>query len=156
MKKIIIIVILVVILVLGVIGGLSMFGMGPFPDLLASLKSQEKPAPAEHPVAAESRDKMFDLGTFIIPLVAKHAIGRQIGMDLAIVVDVDSAGKVASELPRLQNALLVDLYDFVPQHSDAHSAADKEAIHQRLIKVAARLFGEKAIRDVVIKSLYDR
>ncbi|PKU25560.1 hypothetical protein [Telmatospirillum siberiense] len=156
MKKVIIIVVLVVILILGVIGGLSMFGMGPFPNLLTSLKSEEKAAPAEQPVAAESRDRVYDLGTFIIPLVAKHAIGRQIGMDLAIVVDVESAGKVAAELPRLQNALLVDLYDFVPQHADAHSAGDREAIHQRLIKVACRLFGEKAIHDVVIKSLYDR
>lgn len=155
MKKIIIILVLVVILILGVLGGLSMFGMGPFPNLVSSLKPHEKTATVEAP-PAEAREKVYDLGTFIIPLVAQHAIGRQIGMDLAIVVDVDSAGKVAAELPRLQNALLVDLYDFVPNHSDSHSASDREAIHQRLIKVASRQFGEKAIHDVLIKSLYDR
>ncbi len=154
MKKIIIIVILVVILALGGLGGLAMFDKGPLPNLLNAFKSQQK-APAEEAVA-EVKDRAFDLGTFIIPLVVRHTIGRQIGMDLTIVVDNDAAGRVAAELPRLQNALLVDLYDFVPQHSDAHSASDKEAIHQRLIKVAVRLFGEKAIHDVIIKSLYDR
>lgn len=154
MKKIILIVILVVILAIGAIGGLAMFGKGPFPNLLKSFTSPEKP-PAEATVA-EVKERVYDLGTFIIPLISQHSIGRQIGMDLAIAVDAGAASHVASELPRLQNALLVDLYDFVPQHSDTHSAADKEAIHQRLIKVASRLFGETAIHDVVIKSLYDR
>ncbi len=154
MKKIIVIVVLVAILVVGAIGGLAMFGKGPFPNLIKPFKSSEGP-PAAEPVA-EVKERLFDLGTFIIPLVVKHTITRQIGMDLAIAVDGDSAGRVAGELPRLQNALLVDLYDFIPLHSDPHSAADKEAIRQRLVKVASRLFGEKAIHNVVIKSLYDR
>jgi hypothetical protein len=154
MKKVIVIVILVAILAIGAIGGLAMFGKGPFPNLIKPFKSSEGTPTAE--AVADAPERVFDLGTFIIPLVSKHAIGRQIGMDLAIAVDADSAGRVASEIPRLQNALLVDLYDFVPQHSDAHSAADKEAIRQRLVKVAGHLFGEKAIHNVVIKSLYDR
>jgi hypothetical protein len=154
MKKIILIVILMVILGVGAIGGLAMFGKGPFPNLIKPFKSSDSAAKTDSD--AETRNRVFDLGTVIVPLIAKHSIGRQIGMDLAIVVDADAAGRVSSELPRLQNALLVDLYDFIPQHSDTHSAADKEAIRQRLIKVAARMFGEKAIHDVVIKSIYDR
>lgn len=155
MKKIILIVLLLVILALGIVGGLSMFGLGPFPNLMATLfKPSENKLVAAPP--AEAMERTFDLGTFIIPLISAHAIGRQVGMDLVIVVDANAAPRVSGELPRLQNALLVDLYDFVPQHSDTHSAANKEAIHLRLVKVAARLFGESAIHDVVIKSIYDR
>ncbi|MDR3440834.1 hypothetical protein [Telmatospirillum sp.] len=155
MKKIILIAVLIVILVIGVIGGLAAFGMGPFPNLIKPFKIGEASSDAP-PAAAEVKGRTFDLGTFIIPLVSKHDIGRQVGMDLAIVVTEGAAGRVSSELPRLQNAILVDLYDFVPQHADTHSAADKEAIHQRLIKVSSRLFGDDAIRNVIIKSLYDR
>jgi hypothetical protein len=154
MKKIILIVILLVLVALGVIGGLSMFDMGPFPNLIKSFKSSESKPVVEQP--AEVRDRIFDLGTFIIPLVNKHAIGKQVGMDLVIVVDADAALRVSEEMPRLQNAMLADLYDFVPQHADTHSAANKEAIRQRLVKLAGRMFGESAIHDVVIKSLYDR
>jgi hypothetical protein len=143
-----------VILAVGTIGGLSMFGLGPFPNLINPVKAPEAKPVVEQP--AEAKDRVFDLGTFIIPLVSKHVIGRQVGMDLMIVVSADAALRVSSELPRLQNAMLVDLYDFVPQHSDTHSAADKEAIRQRLVKVGSRLFGEGAIHNVVIKSLYDR
>jgi hypothetical protein len=154
MKKIILLLILALILGVGTIGGLAMFGKGPFPNLTKSFQSVIGSSTTEP--TAETKDRVYDLGTFIIPLITNHAIGRQIGMDLAVVVDADAAGRVSSDLPRLQNALLVDLYDFIRLHSDTHSAADKEAIRQRLVKVAQHLFGENAIHNVVIKSLYDR
>jgi hypothetical protein len=154
MKKIILFLILAMILGVAAIGGLAMFGKGPFPNLIKHFKSfAETSRPILMP---DGKERVFDLGTIIIPLIANHAIGHQIGIDLAIVVDAEAAPRVSAELPRLQNAMLVDLYDFVRLHSDTHSAADKEAIRQHLIRVAQRLFGEKAVRDVVIKSLYDR
>jgi flagellar basal body-associated protein FliL len=155
MKKIIVIVLLVVVLAIGTLGGLAILGMGPLANLIKPLNSTEKTA--EAPVQPEAaKPKTLDLGTYIIPLVSRRDISRQIGMDLVIVVSADAAPRVSAEMPRLQNALLVDLYDFVPQHADSRSAQDREAIHQRLVKIAAKIVGEDAVRDVVIKSIYDR
>lgn len=155
MKKIILIVVLLLVLGVGVIGGLSAFGMGPFPDLLHQSKTDTATKDAPPPPPAV-KDRTYDLGTFIIPLVSSRAIGRQVGMDLSVVVTEAAAPKIGAQLPRLQNAILVDLYDFVPQHADTRSETDREAIHQHLRKVADKMFGDNAIRDVVIKSLYDR
>ena len=158
MKKILLIVVLLLLVAAGVIGGLAAFGLGPFPQLIAMLApaKAEKSAKEAPPAAAAAKERTFDLGTFIIPLIDKRNIGRQVGMDLAIVVSDAEANRVSAEMPRLQNALLVDLYDYIPQHTDTHSAAERDIIHDHLVKVAGRVFGDGAVRNVVIKSLYDR
>lgn len=154
MKKIILLIVAVILLALAIIGGLAMFDMGPFASLLKGAKKTETAAtpPSPPPVV----NKMFDLGTYIIPLVEQRAIRRQVGLDLNIVVDPAAAEKVSQEMPRLQNVLLQDLYDFMPTHADTHSEVNKEVVHQHLIKVANGFVGDNRVRDVIIKSFYDR
>ncbi len=153
MKKIIFLIVAVILFALAIIGRLAMFDHRSFANLLKGTKKVETEQPAPPPPPA---DKVFDLGTYIIPLVEGRAIRRQVGMDLNIVVDPSAAAKVSSEMPRLQNVLLRDLYDFVPTHADTHSEANKEIVHQHLIKVTNGFVGDNKVRDVVIKSFYDR
>ena len=125
---------------------------GPFPTWSTRSKIAEAaPRPAARKEARSSIRLLC-----IIPVISKRSIGRQIGIDMVMVIDADAADKVSTQLPRLQNAVLLDLYDFVPYHSDTRSAADKEAIHQHLLRLANATVGEGTVHDVIIKSFYDR
>lgn len=155
MKKIIVIIVLLALLIGGGVAAMAMLGMPPFDHLLAKTDKVEAPKP-EPEAAAAPRALVYDVGSFIIPLVRKRSIARQIGMDLSVEVEPKAGSLVAGSMPKLQNAFMIELYDFVPNHSDVHSAADRQAIHDRLLKVASRVFGEGAVREVNVKSLYER
>ncbi len=149
MKKIAFIVIALLLLAAGGLGGAAMLGMGP----LAPLFGKQRDTPAAPP---PPKHRVITLGTYIIPIVQNHAIRRQIAMDLDIDVNGTAVEKAQARMTPLKQAILLKLYDILPRHSDAHSSADREVIHDQLLKVATDVVGEGAVRDVVIKSIYDR
>ncbi|HVI53011.1 MAG TPA: hypothetical protein VM661_17515 [Candidatus Sulfotelmatobacter sp.] len=157
MKKLIVIILVLLLLVGGGLGVMTFLGKGPFAAMLA--EQQKKKAEEEAKAAAEAPPPptvFFDLGTFIIPVVQKRNIVKQVGLDMEIEVEVRVQAKVAAEMPRLQNSVNLDLYDTVPNHMDVRNPADKEAIRQHLIALGNKEFGEGAVHDVVIKSMYYR
>lgn len=158
MKKLVILIVLILLLAGGGLGVLTVLGKGPFAEMLAKqmeAKKAEEAKQAEEAKAAPAT-VFFDLGTYIIPVVQKHDIAKQIGLDMEIEVEVRVQAKVGAEMPRLQNAVNLDLYDFLPRHADVKSAADRAAIREHLIALGNKLFGEGAVHDVVIKSMYYR
>ena len=151
MKRIIIIVL--VILLLGGIGaGVSIYlQVGPLATLMKP-KEPEKPPPPPPPPAHQ----LVGVGSFSVPVIQDHGIGRSLGLDVSLDVMAGDEPKVTALLPLILNAFTLTLYDIVPVHSDSHSAADKKFIHDRLMQVAERIAGKGLIQDVVIRSIYDR
>jgi flagellar basal body-associated protein FliL len=157
MKKLILVILVILLLAGGGIGVMTVMGQGPFAALLA--EQQKKKAEEEAKKAAEAPPLptvFFDLGTYIIPVVQKRSIVKQVGLDMEIEVEQSVQAKVAAEMPRLQNAINLDLYDVVPNHMDVKSLADKQAIRDHLVALANKEFGEGMVHDVVIKSMYYR
>lgn len=160
MKKIIFLVV-VLLLLLGAGVGVAMYlQIGPFAknaEAKPEEKKDEAPKPAEGEGAAIPPKAVFyDAGSYIIPVVENHMITRQVGLDLSIEVDPKQSIRIGSELPRLQDAFVSTLFDTVPHYSDTKSAANKQAIHDRLLATANKMFGPGAVREVYIKSIYDR
>jgi len=150
MKRVLIVVLLIA-LVAGAAAAASIFlHVGPLADLVQP-KEPPKPAAPSPPVHAE-----ITVGSFVIPVIQDHAIGRMLGMDIALDVLAPDQPKVEAQLPRIMNAFTLALYEIVPVHSDSHSAADKRAIHDRLLATGERVVGKGLIQDVVLKSVYDR
>ena len=146
------------VLVLGGVAGAGyFFKIGPAAGVINQLLSTRKVvAEAPPPVPAAPTTRTIDIGTYIIPIVQDHAIRRQIGMDMLIEVSPKDAEKIGTQLPRLQNAFLVGLYDFIPLHADPKSAADKRAIRDRLVFIANQMFGAGAVHNIVMKAMYVR
>ncbi len=70
-------------------------------------------------------------------MIQDHGVTRSLGADIALDVMTAERSKIDPQMPRLINAFTLALYDIVPNHSDTHSAADKKAIHDRLMQVAS-------------------
>jgi flagellar basal body-associated protein FliL len=157
MKKLILVILILLLLAGGGIGVMTVMGKGPFAEFLA--EQQKKKEEEEAKKAAEAPPPptvFFDLGTYIIPVVQHKAIVKQVGFDMEIEVEASVQAKVAAEMPRLQNAVNLDLYDIVPNHMDIRNPDDKAAIRAHLIALATKEFGEGKVHDVVIKSMYYR
>jgi len=147
---------LLVVLLIAIIGGGASaasiyFHIGPLADLIKPKEPSAPPAPPPPPPHAE-----IPVGSFVVPVIQDHAISRLFGMDIALDVLVSDQSKVEAQLPRVVNAFTLALYEIVPVHSDSHSAADKKAIHDRLVAIGDRVLGKGLIQDVVLKSVYDR
>ena len=156
MKKAIIIIVLLAILLGGGVAAMAVLGVGPFSSLAAKGEAEKPKVEALPAEEAVPHTMTYEVGTFIVPLIEKRGIARQVGMDLSVEVEVKDAPRISAEIPKLQNAFTIELFDFVPRHSNAHSSADKQAIHDRLLKVANKLFGDGSVHEVNIKSIYER
>ena len=154
MKKIILLIILLAFLAGGAIGGMAMLGIGPFPQWLNLQKSPV--AKAAPPPPEESKKLYYDVGSYIVPVVKDRQSSREISIDLSIEVLPKDAERIGAALPKLQNAFTAALFEVIQRHFDPRSAADKQAIHDRLLIEAAKVFGEGAVTDIIIRAMYER
>lgn len=149
MKKILFIVLLVILLAVAGLGAAGHFGKGPLAAYLYKAPVADAPPPAPP-------HRILYLGEIITPLVRNHAIEEQIGMDIDIDVFADGFDKLNNMLPLIDHRVRMELYDFLPSHSDTHSDADRQAIHDRVLWIVENTVGPNVIRDVTIRTFYSR
>jgi len=149
MKKILFFGVLLILLIVAGLGAAGHFGQGPLaPYLYKPAAPDEKPPPAPH--------RILYLGEIITPLVKNHAIEEQIGMDIDIDVYADGFDKLNGLLPLIDHRVRMELYDFLPTHSDTHSDADRQAVHDRVLWIVESTVGPNIVRDVTIRTFYSR
>jgi hypothetical protein len=148
MKKYLFIGLLVILLIVAGLGAAGHFGKGPLAPLLFKQATEEAPPPAPH--------RILYLGEIITPIVKNHAIQQQIGMDIDIDVFADGFDKLNSLLPLIDHRVRMELYDFLPNHSDTNSDADRQAVHDRVLWIVESTVGPNIIRGVTIRTFYSR
>jgi hypothetical protein len=149
MKKYLFIGLLLILVVIAGLGAAGHFGKGPLaPMLYKPPAADAPPPPAPH--------RILYLGEIITPLVKNHAIEQQIGMDIDIDVLSDGFDKLNGLLPLIDHRVRMELYDFLPNHSDTHSDADKQAVHDRVLWIIESTVGPNIVRDVTIRTFYSR
>lgn len=154
MKKLIL---LLVVLVAGGVGVTAVTGIGPLADLMPGAAQGKAEDSKETPAAAPpSRDHYYELGGFLVPILDQNGIARQIGVDLTLKVAPDSGNRVSADLPRLQNAITLDLYEFLPRYARGPSEQTRKFVHDRTLNLARNMYGTDAIRDIIVKSIYER
>ena len=149
MKKYLFFGVLIILLAVAGLGGAGHFGKGPLAVYL-----YKPPAPDAAPPPPPHR--ILYLGEIITPLVKNHAIEEQIGMDIDIDVFADGFDKLNSLLPLIDHRVRLELYDFLPNHSDTHSDNDRQAVHDRVLWIVESTVGPNVVRDVTIRTFYAR
>jgi hypothetical protein len=149
MKKYLFIGLLIVLLAVAGLGGAGHFGKGPLAPYLF-----KPPAPEAAPPAPPHR--IVYLGEIITPIVKNHAIQEQIGMDIDIDLFAEGFDKLNNLLPLIDHRVRIEMYDFLPNHSDTHSDADKQAVHDRVLWIVENTVGPNIVRDVTIRTFYAR
>ena len=149
MKKVLFIGILLILLVVAGLGAAGHFGKGPLAAYL-----YKPPAAVEAP--PEPAHRILYLGEIITPLVRNHAIEEQIGMDVDIDVYADAFDKLNNMLPLIDHRVRMELYDYLPNHADTHSDADRQAVHDRVLWIVENTVGPNVVRGVTVRTFYTR
>ena len=153
MKKIIAIVMVLLLLVAGGLGGSAVLGYGPLAPLFkTAIKKSEEPPP----VPEGPKHKVLELGSFFIPIIDKHEIRKQMGIDLQLDVTEAKAELATASLPRLISAVRIRLFDLIPQYPDAKSKKGRQAIRDSLRRELSEMLGDDAVVEVTVKGMYDR
>lgn len=150
MKKYLFVALLLILLAIAGLGGAGHFGKGPLAPYLYKGQATEEAPPPPTP------HRIIYLGEIITPIVKNHAIEQQIGMDIDIDVFSDGFDKLNGLLPLIDHRVRMELYDFLPSHSDTHSDADKQAVHDRVLWIVESTVGPNVIRGVTIRTFYSR
>jgi len=150
MKKYLFLALMVLLLGVAGLGAAGHFGKGPLAPLLHKAGNDE-PAPVKIPP-----HRIVYLGEIITPIVRNHAIEEQIGMDIDVDVFAEGFDKLNGLMPLIDHRVRMELYDFLPNHSDTHSSADKQAVHDRIEWIIESTVGPGIVRDVTVRTFYSR
>lgn len=151
MKKIIIILVLLVLIAGGALGGLAIAGMGPLAMYFAESKPESVAADL-----SEAPPGLVDLETIAVPIFEGNLVRSRLFLNVQISVDPASGGTVAANMPRLQDAVLSDLLVYMPFHLRDRDKVDLSLVRNRLLKVARKVAGDSAVREVTITSAFER
>ena len=148
MKIVIFIVLGLVLLVGGGLGGLfatdnmHLVGLGDDPGATAG---KDEPAPAPS-------DALYvQVNHLTIPVIKGNRIAYQILLDLNLEVDgLAAKNDVVAILPRLQDAILLDLIDRPVVDKTGFENIDIKGIKRRLLKTVRRVMGDDTVKNVLI------
>jgi hypothetical protein len=144
MKKYLFLALLLVLLVVAGLGAAGHFGKGPLAPLLHKGPAEPEPPPKPPP------HRIVYLGEIITPIVRNHAIESQIGMDVDVDVFAEGFDKLNGLMPLIDHRVRME------PHGDTHSAADRQAVHDRVQWIIESTVGPGIVRDVTIRTFYSR
>jgi hypothetical protein len=149
MKKMLFLVLVLLLLAVAGLGGAGHFGKGPLAPYLYK-------APAETALPPAPPHRIFYLGEVITPIIRNHAIEQQIGMDIDIDVFAAGYDKVTSVVQLIDHRVRMEMFDFLPKHSNTDSDADKQAVHDRIQWIVESTVGPGVVREVTLRTFYSR
>jgi flagellar basal body-associated protein FliL len=149
MKKLTIILAVVVALAGATVSVLQWLQIGPFAPKTEDAGSAAAAKPAEPP-------RYIDLPPLVVPVFQGDAVVANIQVSLKVEAN-GAAGedKIQKIMPRLNDALLRDLYAYIPRALARKDHLDVPQLKQRLLMVSRKVAGEDAIRDILIQSVID-
>lgn len=151
MKKAIVMILLLAVLVGGAIGAMAAMGVGPFGKLPP--KKEEAVAPQPAPPA---EPVLIEMETVAVPLIRGNDVPRQIFLRVQLSVEPAKKAEVTQQLPRLQDAVLRSLHDYLPMTVRDSALPDATLIKRHLQVVADKTLGAGMVKEVLVDGVYER
>ncbi len=134
------------------IGALYYWDIDPL-ELFGFTPPSEEEMMRRKAAAAAIPPAYVDFGPMIVPVVQDHEVKQQAEMILRLEVVASKKDFVANNLPRLQNAFLTDMMEFIPTllAEDRSSFLDTEKVGNRLRLSAEKVLGPDVVTRVLIE-----
>lgn len=94
----------------------------------------------------------------ILPIVDRNGVSQVVSLVVAIQVnDGAKADEVRTNLPRLTDAFLSDMYGTLSQKASMdHGVIRVSALKARLLKISQKLMGDGSVNDVLLQVVQQR
>jgi flagellar FliL protein len=141
-------VVALLLLIGAVIGGLYFMGIDPLVKLgiTAPVVQKDAPPPPPPPTA------YVEFGVLIVPVIQDREVKKQAEMIVRLEVDPKNKEIVAKNLPRLQNAYLADMMEFLSVSLRDGQPLDVNAVRRRLLAVTDKTLGASYLKDIAIEN----
>lgn len=149
MKKAVLIVVVLVVLLGGGIAGLVVLKVGPFATLLGG---PAEDAPAADPATAAT--SLIEMETMGIPVFEDGKVAQRVFFNFRLEVIDAERKKVLALMPRISDSFLRDLMVYLPRHLRSYGDIEEVILERRLRRLAAKVAGGQAIRQVRVAARF--
>ena len=123
--------------------------IGPFAPPEGAVAGDEQPA-ADAPVP-----NYVDMQPLSVPIFEGDRVATTIQIQISLQVSEENQEIVTHRLPKLRDALLRDLYSYLPRLLRRSERLDIVGLKRHLHRVAERALGEGLIDDILVQSVLD-
>lgn len=148
MIRLIFIVIAFLLMMAGLIGGLYFWGIDPLAKFNALIGNA--PAAPDNQTKPTTPPSYVEYGLLAVPVIEDHEVRRQVEMILRLEVPFEKREIVAQNIPRLQNAYLQDMMEYLPIHLRGGRRMEPSAVSGRLLKLTEKTLGPGFVKRVLI------
>jgi len=149
MQKILMFFLLLCILVGGILAAMILLELGPYAP-----PPPEKTA-EDLEVEREIETTTITIRTFNIPIFQGEQVAGSMQVQFAIEVPIGQEEAINSQMTRLEDAYLRDLYVFLPRLLRNRDTLDIIALKNRLIRITEKIVGPDIVENILIQSVAD-
>ncbi|WP_346344011.1 flagellar basal body-associated protein FliL [Magnetospirillum sulfuroxidans] len=149
MIRLVFIIIAFLLMMGGLVGGLYFWGIDPL-EKFNSLIGNAPAAPGGAAKVVTTPPSFVEYGLLSVPVIEDHEVRRQVEIILRLEVPFEKREIVAQNIPRLQNAYLQDMMEYLPIHLRNGRRLDPVGVSQRLLKLSERTLGPGFVKGVLI------
>jgi len=143
------------LIIIGAVAAVLLIGGGAGAYFFLGQKApEETPVAAEPEIPVEANPILVSVEHVTAPLTKDGNVGGYVYLNLSVEVGDEEADQtVKDNLPKLRAAFAADLYGDSIADPKASDRADLPAIQARLLKVARRVFGDEAIKQIYVSKV---
>ncbi len=146
MKKLIVLLLILVIIGGSTFGVLQYMEIGPFAVPEGEKTAQEEP---EEPPA------FIDVEALLIPIFQGDRVISTIQISVKLEIKKENEEEVNRLLPKIHDALLRDLYTYIPRQLHRYKKLNLIKVKRHMITVADRAVGQGLVDNILIQSIMD-
>ncbi len=151
MVRVIVIIVVLLLLAGAVIGGLHFSGIDPWEKFNSLIGNAPPPQKTDQPAVSTAPPAFVDFGVLIVPVVKDHEVKKRAEMIVRLEVPSDKKDLIVQNLPRLQNAYLQDMLEFLSSTYREGTPLNADAIRRRLMAATEKTIGPGVVRNVVVE-----
>ena len=107
-------------------------------------------------VAPNEPPRFIDVGLLLIPIFSGDAVATTIQIQIKLeTMGAENESKLSRLMPRINDAFLRDLYDFIPRLIRKQGNISAMVVKERLEMIAGKMAGPGLVSNVLVQSITD-
>jgi|TARA_R110002072_G_scaffold49863_19_gene135043 flagellar basal body-associated protein FliL len=116
-----------------------------------------EPSPAKEDKKRTSTANTIALAPMVLPIIKEGKVVQHVTVVIKLLVpDLYAENKLQSRLPRLQDALLTEMYSLLALRFVQENDEEMRFIRRRLLLVGQRILGEGVLENLLIEGVERR
>ena len=150
MKKLAFLLLILIIIGGATYGVLQFMEIGPF-----AISEDEKAAQQKEQSEIDNPPVFIDVEALLIPVFQGDRVVSTIQIQVKLELKKENEAEVNRLLPKIHDALLRDLYNYIPGQLHRYKRLNLVKVKKHMIAVTGRSVGDGLVDNILIQSIMD-